>query len=182
MKIYQIDTDTNNIRQLVIIDYDKLPKHVEDFKFLASKKSTWLEYTTYFDNMKKKPSTFYEYFLCVFAIEEKSVDIFQHLFLHNVELLPLRDENGERFYIIHPLDCIDILDIKISSIVNGSINNICFKKPSIIPPSTLFRIPNRNSIDMFCITDILDVENDFYSLYHKYKMTGLVFTEIPISD
>ena len=44
--------------------------------------------------------------------------------------------------------------------------------------SSIFKIPEVSKTHIFTFSGVKDEEDEFYGLYHKHKLTGLVFEEV----
>jgi hypothetical protein len=122
----------------------------------------------------------------ILVLNEKVLDICQTLFEIAGEILPLKVERGEKLFLLNILDCRNALDYDktvwdyYSNGRKGRILNAAFHVNRIGNVSTLFKIPETCETSIYCYIDDRDKDKDdqFYHLYHKYNLTGLIFEEL----
>jgi hypothetical protein len=182
MNIYKVKTDTNNVQLVQPTDESLI-----NLKFLnfdcESRKKDWKELEVYVYNPKTKPKDFYTMISGILIFNEKVLDVYQTIFEMAGEILPLQVERGEKLYVLNILQCMNGLDYDrtqwyyYNDGTKGRILDYKFHEWRILNESTLFKIPE-SSTDIFCFTDDRNEDDQFYHLYHKHKLTGLIFEEI----
>jgi hypothetical protein len=183
MKIYRIKTDSNNVQAVQPVN-ENLSK-MDFLKFdCEQRKKDWAELEVYIYNPKTKPKDFYNMGWEILVFNEKVLEIYQTLFEIAGEILPLQVERGQKLYLLNVLDCRNALDYDktvwdyYSNGQKGRILDIAFHKNRIGNESTLFKIPETCKTSIYCYTDDRNEDDQFYYLYHKHKLTGLIFEEI----
>jgi hypothetical protein len=183
MNIYRIKTDSNNIQLLQATkeEYTKLSFRTFD---CVSRLKNWEELEVYVYDPKTKPKNFYSWAGGILVFDEKVLDVCQTIFEMAGEILPLRLERSEqKLYVLNILQCRNGLDYDrtvwdyYDDGTKGRILDYKFHEWRIQDESTLFKIPE-SSVNIFCFTDDRNEDDQFYYLYHKHKLTGLIFEEI----
>jgi hypothetical protein len=184
MKIYNIKNDSNGIQAVSPTDESLINLEFLNFD-CEPRKNNWKELEVYIYNPKIKPKNFYNLASGNLVFDEKVLDICQTIFEIAGEILPLQVERGEKLYLLNILDCKNALDYDRSiwdyyprTGRTGGILNYKFHEWRIKNESTLFKIPETSKTDIFCFTDDRNEDDQFYHLYHKHKLTGLIFEEI----
>ena len=184
MKIYKVIDDANNIQLVQPTDFN-LIKNLNFLDFDCDlRASEWKELEVYIYNPKTKPKDFYSMISGILIFNEKVLDICQTVFEMSGEILPLQVERGEKLYLLNILQCMNGLDYNRTIwdyYPNGNKGRILdykFHEWRIVNESTLFKIPETSKTDIFCFTDDRNEDDQFYYLYHKHKLTGLIFEEI----
>ena len=184
MKIYKITKDSNNIQAVQPTDQSLVNLSFMNFD-CEPRKDSWSEIEVYIYNPKTKPKNFYNMASGILVFDEKVLDICQTIFEMAGEILPLKLERSERkLYVLNILQCMNGLDYERTiwdyyprTGRKGRILNYKFHEWRIVNESTLFKIPE-SSVNIFCFTDDRNEDDQFYRLYHKHKLTGLIFEEI----
>ena len=183
MRIFRIKNDSNNV-QAVQPTNEKLI-NLEFLNFdCESRKNNWRELEVYIFNPKTTPKNFYNFASGNLVFDEIALDVFQTLFEIAGEILPLQVERGQKLYLLNVLDCRNALDYDktvwdyYSNGSKGRILDIAFHKNRIGNISTIFKIPETSKTAIYCYTDDRNEDDQFYYLYHKHKLTGLIFEEI----
>jgi hypothetical protein len=183
MKIYRIKTDSNNVQAVQPVN-ENLSK-MDYLKFDGEQRKTnWETLEVYIYNPKTKPNDFYNMGWEVLIFNEKVLDICQTIFEMAGEILPLQVERGQKLYLLNILDCRNALDYDrtvwdyYNDGTRGRILEYKFHEWRIVNESTLFKIPETCATSMFCFTDNRNEDDQFYHLYHKHKLTGLIFEEL----
>jgi len=184
MKIFNIKRNTNNVQWVS-------PRVSEDEIFdlltfdCVTKKDTFEGIQWYILNPKKKRSNFFMGIsgALVFDKEVFDSEIFS-LFEMAGEILELKMERGDALYALNVMDCVDVLNSK-KTIWNyyedgtqGQIRNPVFYSEGYTE-SSIFKIPEKSTTEIFTYSGIKNEDDEFYSLYKKLGFTGLVFEEIP---
>ena len=185
MKIFQILTDSNNV-QLVQPTNEKISDDLNFFNFsCAPLFPDWKELEVYVYNPKTKPKNFYSMPSGILVFDEKVLEVCQTVFEMAGEILPLQVEIRQKLYILNPLQCMNGLDYERTVWYyyertgrKGNILKYKFHEWRIQNESTIFKIPETCKTDIFCFTDERDEDDQFYYLYHKHNLTGLIFKEI----
>ena len=183
MKIFDIKTDTNNI-QLVSPTEESLI-NLEFLNFdCEPRKKNWKELEVYIYNPKIKPKNFCRLTSGILVFDEYTLEICRTIFEMAGEILPLKIEReGGNLYVLNILRCMNGLDYNKTiwdyypNGRKGRILDYKFHEWRIKDESTLFKIPE-SSVNIFCFTDDRNEDDQFYYLYHKHKLTGLIFEEI----
>ena len=180
MQIFRVTEDANNVQlvqptnpnldTLSLLNFDCEPR-----------KKDWEELEVYVYNPKTKPKNFYLMPSGILVFDEKVLDVCQTVFEMAGEILPIQVERGQKLYILNPLQCMNGLDYDRTVWDyyprKGRILKYKFHEWRIVNESTIFKIPE-SSVNIFCFTDDRNEDDQFYHLYHKHKLTGLIFEEI----
>src|SRR6218665_1104630 len=184
MKIYRIKTDTNNIQLVQPTDYSLITdREFLDFK-CEPRNSNWKELEVFIYNPKTKPKNFYGLISGILIFDEKVLEVCQTVFEMSGEILPIQVERGPKLYLLNVLQCMNGLDYNRTKWdyyddgTKGRILEYKFHENRIVNESTIFKIPETCATSIFCFTDERDEDDQFYHLYHKHKLTGLIFEEI----
>jgi len=190
MKIYKI-TENIDIVQWVLprVSEDRILKLLTfdcELKGNAYENINW-----YIHNPKKKRSNFYMGINGALIFDKVVYDseIYTSLEMAG-EILKIKMENGECLFVLNVMECINILDYN-KTIWNyyddgsrGRILEYAFYNEGV-SESTLFKIPETSSVDIFTYSEAKHQNDEFYFLYKQFGFTGLNFEEIktfPISD
>ena len=183
MKIYQIKTDSNNVQLVQPTDQNLDTLNLLNFD-CEPRKVGWNELEVYVYNPKIKPKNFFSMPSGILVFDEKTLDICQTVFEIAGEILPLQVERGQKLYVLNILQCMNGLDYDRTKWdyyprtgKKGRILEYKFHEWRIMNESTLFKIPE-SSVNIFCFTDDRNEDDQFYYLYHKHQLTGLIFEEI----
>jgi len=184
MKIFKVQDDTNNIQIVQPVDHSLIT--IEFLTFDGeSRLQDWEDLMVYIYNPQKKPENFYRLTSGILVFDEKALEACRTVFEKAGEILPIQVERGPKLYILNVLECVNILDYNRTKWDyyprtgrKGRILEHKFYENKIRNESTIFKIPEENKIDIFCYTDERDEDDQFYHLYHKHKLTGLIFEEI----
>jgi hypothetical protein len=183
MKIFKIKTDTNNIQQIQPTDFSKVT--LERFTFdCVTKSSEFDGVVFYVNNPKVKSKSFYSTSGACLVFDEKTLELCRMVFEMCGEILPIHIERGEDLYILNILECMNGLNYDTTEWdyykdgTKGRILKYGFHPERVMNESTIFKIPETSKTDIFCWADVKNPDDEFYHLYHKYKLTGLVFEEM----
>lgn len=182
MKVFKINTDSNNVQLVQPV----VEKDLEFFKFdCESRLPSWNSLEVYIHNPKTQPKDFYSMPSGILVCNQRVLDVCLDLFEMAGEILPIQVErSGLELYILNVLQCENVLDYERTiwdyypSGRKGRILDYKFIKSRIGNESTIFKIPETDSIDIFCFADVKDREDEFYYIYHDNNLTGLIFEEI----
>lgn len=183
MKIYRIKSDSNNVQAVQPSDDSLINLKFMNFNCEPRLKE-WEELEVYIYNPKTQPKDFYNMGWQILVFNEKVLDICQTVFELSGEILPLQVERGQKLYILNVLNCPNALDYNRTKWdyyddgTKGRILQPKFYENRIESKSTIFKIPEISATSIFCYTDERTKEDQFYYLYHKHKLTGLIFEEI----
>jgi hypothetical protein len=183
MKVYKIDIDHNKI-QLVLPDIEGLD--ILKYKIFDGKKKAdfWNESIWYVFNPTIEPTNFISMGVVNALIFDQTV--------YDSELYPMLERAGEilpitlkdkTYYVLNITEVINVLDTqktvwKIQDDGSkGDISNYYFLKRRFTN-SSLFKIPETHTTEIFTYQDSVMLEEDFYSVYQKLNYTGLVFHEV----
>ena len=184
MKIFKIIKDSNNIQAVQPTDESLI--NLNFFTFDCEPRLIdWKEIEVYIYNPKIKPKNFYNMGIGTLIFDEKTLDVCETMFEMSGEILPLKVERSEqKLYVLNILQCMNGLDYDRTVCdyyddgTKGRILYYKFHEWRIKNESTLFKIPETCKTDIFCFTDDRNEDDQFYYLYHKHKLTGLLFEEI----
>src|SRR6218665_1350308 len=175
MKIFRVKKNSNHV-QLVNLTKDRESSFLQ---FNCEPKfHEWKDTEVYIYNPKVKPKNFYGLISGILVFD-------QTVFEKAGEIIPIQVERGPKLYILNVLECLNGLDYSRTKWDyyprtgrKGRILEHKFYENKIRNESTIFKIPEENKIGIFCYTDERDEDEQFYHLYHKHKLTGLIFKEI----
>ena len=181
MKIYKIEMDSNNINILSPTDSNKMD--VDFLTFDAEPRSQgWEELEVYIQNPKMKAKKFSNLGSGILVCDQIAFDLLETLFEMSGEILSLKLERSDKkLHLINILECLNCLDYKKTEWdmyddgTKGRILKYSFLKERVGSESTLFKIPETSKIYIFTITGLKNPSDEFFSLYHKHKLTGLTF-------
>src|SRR6218665_83516 len=179
MKVFRAQHNSNLVPHL-------LPTNSAYYDFdCKPKKNLWTPYNVYNADPIKKARNFYSiYTYGVLVFDDKALDICQTVFEMSGEILPIQVERGPKLYLLNVLQCMNGLDYNRTKWdyyddgTKGRILEYKFHENRIVNESTIFKIPETCATSIFCFTDERDEDDQFYHLYHKHKLTGLIFEEI----
>jgi hypothetical protein len=184
MKIYSVKRNANNIQWII-------PRVPEDNRLLelltfdcAIKEGQFDNIDWYIFNTKGKKGIFFNGITGALVFDQLvyESDLFT-LFETAGEILPIKLEGGEKLYALNILECINMLNSKETTYdiydngENGRIINYSFY-PNRISESSIFKIPETSRVDIFTYTGVHDESDEFFYLYKKLGLTGLVFEEL----
>lgn len=179
MKIYRVSTDDDC--QILVNDERSPAKKDIVYSLGIGKKfnGKWVTPKLRIYNPLEKKPNFYYFASGSFVVDEKTCDIFQSIFEMAGELLPVNctDFKG---YLLNITQCVNCLDHDFCEYEKDSdtgedlyLKKVVFQK-SMIPESTLFKIPEDNGVDIFT-TEGMGIREEFKEMYEKHKMKGLKF-------
>ena len=186
MKIYRIKTDSNNVQALNIIDGDKAKVQLPMFD-CDSVINDWQPLDVYIHNPKTKPKNFYQLDLGTLVCDEYTLEICYSVFETCGEILPIQVERGPKLYMLNILKCMNGLNYDTTEWAyfkdgtRGRILKYSFHLDRLISASSIFKIPETAKTAMFTYSSSKDEENEFYTLYNKHNLTGLIFEELQSS-
>jgi hypothetical protein len=120
----------------------------------------------------------------VLVFDEHTLEICRTIFEMAGEILPIKVERGPDLYLLNVLECMNGLnyDITIWDYYNdgskGRILKFGFHPERVLNEASIFKIPEDLKTSIFCYADIKNPDDEFYHIYHKYKLTGLIFEEV----
>ena len=180
MKVFSIDFDVSRFQWIA-------PDTEEDSDYMffecKSKSKTWENIDWYVLDPRMEKGSFY-FGGTDFLIFDQSV--------YNSALLPILKMSGEilpitleeePLYALNVLECVDALDhqyTKWDYCDDGrklSIQEFIFK-PSEMPKSSLFKIPEQASGDVLVSSGVKSPNEEFKYIYEHLGFTGLVFEEL----
>ena len=122
-----------------------------------------------------------------FLVDAKVREILHSILSKTCELLPFLPYEGEMFYLINVLNCLDCLDKQKTiwrtsprtgdMISLGSIKEYNFDPARFAGP-TLFKIPEQKTNTFLTFTGVGDPESEFKTLVEREGLTGLKFEEL----
>jgi hypothetical protein len=184
MRIFKVESDVNNIQAVQPTDEKLINLQFLNFDCEPRLKD-WKGLEVYIYNPKRKKRDFFNMGIGTLIFNEKVLDICQTVFEMAGEILPIKIErDGEKLYLLNILQCRNGLDYDRTvwdyyyDGTKGRILDYKFHEWRVQDESTLFKIPETSKTDIFCFTDDRNEDDQFYYLYHKHKLTGLIFEEI----
>ena len=183
MRIFKIKHDSNYVPRLIPIVNKYYNFNCE------AKRSIWVPYEVYNSDPKIKVKNFYSlgtYSALMF--DEYALEVCRTVFEMAGEILPIKVEREKELYLLNVLECMNGLDYEktiwdyYNDGTKGRILKFGFRPERVINEASIFKIPEENSADIFCYSDVKDPEDEFYHIYHQHKLTGLIFEEVYNSE
>ena len=187
MKIFDVRNDSNNIQSLNLVNQNQNSLSFSTFECEA-RAHDWKGLEVYIENPKIKVKNFYGFFLGTLVFDSQALEIFQTIFEMCGEILPLQVERGPKLYLLNILDCRNGLNYETTEWSyykdgsKGRIMKFGFHPERVINESSIFKISEVAKTRIFTYSGIKDAEDEFYGLYHKHNLTGLVFEEVYSSE
>jgi hypothetical protein len=179
MKIYNVKNDVKNIPWLLPIVNKYYSYSCE------SKTQIWEPYLVYNADPLKEIHNFYNIGTSgALVFDEYTLEICRTVFEMAGEILPIKVERGADLYLLNVLECMNGLNYETTvwdyynDGTKGRILKFGFHPERIIEESTIFKIPEVISTRIFCYADVKNPEDEFYYIYHKHKLSGLIFEEL----
>jgi hypothetical protein len=159
----------------------------EGWEFDCTEIVEWLpQFQAYFDKRSEKPLPDIAYIgMSTFAFREDVAAELVDILEDSCELLPFYVE-GELWYLLNVRKCIDALDSERSKykINDGKIKlhlTEYYFEASKLDGATIFKIPNDNKTQIFCV-DQRDTDeqvlNNLFCAVSAHKYTGIKFEEV----
>jgi hypothetical protein len=159
----------------------------------SRKADSWKPLNLYPDQSKQDRGNFIYLLSCNFAIDERALAICRPLLEPCCEFLPLAPYEGQVFFLLNVLECVDCLDKRATTWVpvrpdtrSGerpegtrpiSIDEYSFDRGRL-PTSSLFRIPEERSVGELTVSGLVPIDEEFKSVVEREGLTGLRFEEI----
>lgn len=182
MTIYRLKADVNNYQFFLPSDLETVEQQVLMMD-CERRLDTWKPPRVYIHQPKLKRGNFIAVGMgSPLACDERTLDDdkMYELLEMSGELLPLPHE-GETFYIINPLECINALDREQSewggTIKIGIPRRYVFHRIRI-PETPLFKIPETSRGEILCAENAYDPEYEFKRRYEQLGLTGLRFEKL----
>jgi hypothetical protein len=184
MRIFKIIKDSNNIQAVQPV---KKVENLLDFLNFDcdSREDNWKEIEVYIYNPKTKPKNFYNMGSGTLIFDEKTLDACETVFEMAGEILSIQVERGPKLYILNVLQCMNGLDYDKTvwdyyprTGRKGRILQYAFHPERVLNEASIFKIPEESKTSIFCYADVKNPDDEFYHLYHKHKLTGLIFEEL----
>ena len=182
MTIYKILPDVKNIPWLLPVDnkYNK---------FNCEKKMPmWEPHLFYNADPMKKPHNFFTIGTSsVLTFDEHTLEICQTVFEMAGEILPIKVERSMDLYLLNILECMNGLNYDTtvwdyySDGTKGRILQYGFHPERVLNEASIFKIPEDLMTNIFCYADVKNPDDEFYYIYHKHKLTGLIFEKVYLS-
>lgn len=186
MKIYRLSVDVNTYQTILTDDESVWDTDLLNFD-CQKKANIWQAPELFIFNPKKKSGDFSYITPGSLIINQNTVELLAFAFEMAGELLEINVENDE-LYMLNVLECVNALDTKKTTWnycedtgAKLNINQYSFH-PNRISESSIFKIPETSNSEILCYSGVKDPDDEFYSLYKKHNLTGLVFTELWSSD
>jgi len=183
MKIFKLDIDDNNT-QLIVPDIEGL--ELLKYKIFDGKKKAdfWKDSIWYMFNPTVEATNFISFGVFSSLVFDQAV--------YDSELYPILERAGEilpvrlkdkTFYVLNITEVINALDDENTEWklyddgTKDTISNYQFLTRRFTN-SSLFKIPETHTTEIFTYHDSIILEEDFYSIYRKLNFTGLQFIEV----
>ncbi|MDR0573557.1 MAG: hypothetical protein LBG96_05920 [Tannerella sp.] len=181
MRIFKVNNDANNVQALLPTN-KTFYNHYFKCESLMEK---WNFYEMYNSTPAKKSKDFYTMFTSgVLIFNESTLEICRTVFEMAGEILPVKVERGPDLYLLNVLECMNGLnyDTTVWDYYNdgtkGRILKFGFHPERVLNEASIFKIPEVISTIIFCYADVKNPDDEFYHIYHKHKLTGLIFEEV----
>ncbi|WP_430408826.1 hypothetical protein [Kordia sp.] len=183
MKIYKIDIDQNETR-LVLPDIEGL--EILKYKIFDGKKKAdfWKDSIWYIFNPTLTATNFLSFgTTSALVFDQKVYDSELYDILERAgEILPITIKK-ENYYVLNITEIINVLDEEkttwelLEDNTKGDITEYSFLK-NRFTNSSLFKIPETYTTEIFVHSDTKVFEEEFYTLYKKLNFTGLIFNKV----
>jgi hypothetical protein len=181
MKVYRITEDANKYQWVMPEDNGHL---LSDLIFEChSKEREWSPIKMFVFNPQKKKGNFYTMGgLGALVFDEKVLDIMLTIFEMAGEILPFEFEET-KLYVLNVLQCTNSIDSNKSTWnfypdgTKGRLLKYSFHKERLTD-SSIFKIPETCKSEVLTYSGIGDAEEEFIYLYHKHRLSGLIFEEV----
>jgi hypothetical protein len=149
--------------------------------------SNWIAPKVYVPNPLLPVGDFYRFGHDGIAISKAGKAAFGHLFGADCELLPIRNEVGEEFYVLNPTTCVDCLDkhrsieilTKGVSGVSLGLHRILFEETRVPSPEIrMFVVPETRQFHRYTVERDGNPQNEFKASIEQNGLTGLQFVLI----
>lgn len=183
MRIFRVKNDSNFVQVLSPIDNTKHGLELLTFN-CEPRAQTWQDLMVYVQNPKVKPKNFFAMPSGIIVCDKYALDVCRTLFEMTGEILPIQVERGPKLFIVNVLECLNGLNYDTTQWAyykdgtKGRILKYGFHPERVLNESSIFKIPETSKTDIFCWADIKNPDDEFYHLYHKHKLTGLIFEEL----
>jgi len=135
-------------------------------------------------NPEKEPGDFLWMPPNSLVVNQRIADILNQDTYFDAEFLPLDYDNGQKLYALNFLTCTPCLDLEESKVKRdpetGEVTEII--EHAFIPHRllywTVFKIPERNGLDIYCYNGLRDRGEHFYDCVNQNKLTGLRFEKV----
>ena len=185
MTVFEVHCKVNDYQCLCLSDMGQAKRH--EFYFDCEKReANWTPPEVYIRQPKLKRGNFF-YFAgasgCFICDEPTRYhDELAELLETSGELLPLLHE-GETFYVMNVLECINALDRDKSEWPPQMKQKIGFPQKYVfhrsrIPDTPLFKIPELSRWQILCVEDGPNAAYDFKRMVERLGLTGLYFEKL----
>ncbi len=187
MKIFEIETDANNVQW--VMPRTRVENWLELSTFDCERKNdTFDPIEWYIFNPKKEKQNFFTGVTGALVFDQAvyESELFT-LFEMAGEIIPIQMETGDMLYVLNVLECTNVLDHKQTSWSyyddgsRGRILRFAFHNKGF-SESSIFKIPETSRAQILSYSGLKDSDDEFFSLYHKLGFTGLVFEELFIVE
>ncbi len=184
MTIYAVHKDVNNYQFFLPVDVE-VSQRGDLIMDCQPRLAAWSPPEVYIHNPKLKRGNFLGVGMGgPFACDEQTRDHDEmaELLEMSGELLPLLHE-GEMFYVLNVLECVNALDRDKSTWPPSMKSKIGMPQKyafhcSRIPETPLFKIPETSRSQIFCAENAYDSNYEFKRLYETLGLTGLYFEKL----
>jgi hypothetical protein len=179
VRVYKFSFDTQNFRSLALAP-DQDPSLIA---FNGSQRQeTWQPLKVQCPDSAKPLDDFYGLHPSCLVARPRAKKLLGAGYFE-AEYLPLIFDD-EPLFIINFTACRTILDVENSQVERDpATNQICRIRnyafhPRRFPRSSVFKIAECDSQEMFCYRGVKDAKDEFYNRVHSRKLTGLIFEEV----
>jgi hypothetical protein len=180
MRIFRIENDANNVQVLLPVN-----KSFYDYKF-KGKPLFKLDFNEMYNSTPLRESkNFYTKLSSdILIFDEYTLEICRTVFEMSGEILPIKVERGSDLYLLNVLECMNGLNYETTQWdyyndgTKGRILKYGFHPERVLNEASIFKIPEDLQTNIFCYADVKNSDDEFYHIYHKHKLTGLIFEEV----
>ena len=181
MNIYKVHEDVKNYQTICPTDESIYDTDILEFNCL-SKINAWTKSDFFVFNPKSKKSDFPHLIPGCLVVSEHAANYVGDLLEMAGELLPIRVDK-EQYYILNILECLSALNEELTewSYFQGTQTKNEITKYNFytnrFSESSIFKIP-QSATSIFALNGYKEPADEFYTIYRKSKLTGLIFEEI----
>jgi hypothetical protein len=113
-----------------------------------------------------------------FLVDEYALNLLRPLLRSCCEFLPLAPYEGQVFFLLNVLDCIDCLDKENTTWTSSKMIDEYSFNAHELPPGTLFKIPEDRGALELTASGVATGGTEFKSIVEHEGLTGLEFEEV----
>jgi hypothetical protein len=183
MRVFRIGQDCNRYRCFFELDPDS---HVLDSASIGvSLADVWVPPPVYLEFPKLKVGDFLQMSDSYIVASRKATNLLLSLFQMAGELLPLPYED-EIYTVLNVTEVVDCLDPEKTIWADTGPFKMEFETMVFVPErlskSPIFKIPERDTDDIFVTEGLLDPHNEFREIVRRERLKGLNFEEVWSSE